>query len=353
MKGVIVSNLGTPDSTSVKDLKKYLDEFLMDPYVIDIPYPMRLLLIRGIILRTRPQESAEAYKKIWTERGSPLMFHTLDLAEKVRKSLPSEEYFVNVAMRYGQPSIARAVSEIKAKAVKEIYFLPLYPQFSLAATESSKQKFLSEIKKQKVSAQVKILNAFYDNEDYLECVTQSFLSRFKPEDFDHYLFSYHGVPERHVQKTDSSRQHCLVKENCCSTENENNKNCYKRHCLVNAAKITEKLGISSDQHEICFQSRLGKDPWLQPFTDKVIEEIGADKSTKKKKLGVFCPAFVADCLETLEEIGMRGNEDIQALDPEKSITLIPSINSDDQWAKCLVKWCTDDSDNSKLWESPL
>jgi protoporphyrin/coproporphyrin ferrochelatase len=328
-KGILLLNLGTPDSTSVADVRRYLQEFLMDGYVIDINPLFRFLLVHGIILRTRPKKSAEAYKKIWTNRASPLLFHSQDLTTLIQKNFTGTT--VELAMRYGNPSIETALKKLKAAGVTSVLAVPLYPQYALASTESSVHKIKEQAQKVCPEINFTFYPAFYDNPHYIEAVAQTgteIIQKFKP---DFYLMSFHGVPERHVKKTDPSGQHCLADKTCCDRITEANKNCYKAQSYATARVLATKLNLNQNQWSVAFQSRLGITPWISPYTDIVLKEL-ADKGMKR--LAVFCPSFVADCLETLEEIQIRAKEDFIRFGGE-DLVLIPSLNSNSGWVSAL------------------
>ncbi|MBL7715446.1 MAG: ferrochelatase [Bdellovibrionales bacterium] len=348
--GVLLLNLGTPVSTQVSDVRNYLGEFLMDPYVIDIPWIARAALVHGIILRTRPKKSAEAYQKIWTERGSPLLWHSEDLCKGVAREMGSG-YSVKLAMRYGHPSLEKALREFKDEGVAEILFLPLYPQYSYAATLSSLQFFKTQFRKVYSGAgtqpKVRWLKDFYDDPGFLRAFQEQVRKASQEFQPDFTLFSFHGVPERHVQKTDDSGRHCLAAASCCEKITEKNRNCYRAQSFATARELAKLLEIPKDRYAVSFQSRLGRTPWIQPYTDVLYEELA--KQGRKRVL-VVCPAFVADCLETLEEITIRGRESFQALGGG-DLRLVPSLNSSPDWVRTICDWVLDsqnDAQNPKL-----
>ena len=321
-------NLGTPKSPGVDDVRTYLREFLGDPDVISLPAPLRWLLLEGVILRTRPRKSAEAYKKIWTDRGSPLMFHTLDLAEQVRKRVaPSTE--VAVAMRYGEPSIANVLKTLKDKNVDDVCLLPLYPQYARASTKTVVDKVRLEAKKLGYAPTLSIVPAFYDDDGYLEGYITAAREMLKSYQPDRVLLSFHGYPERYLKE--DSQGHCLRSSDCCDVVVDANRDCYLRQCKVTARLNMQRLGLKPDSTVICFQSRL-QDSWVKPFTDVVV--VDAAKAGAKKLL-VLSPAFVADCLETLEELELRAAEDFRAHGGQE-VRLVPSLNASPAWADALV-----------------
>lgn len=325
--GLLLLNLGTPDSTAVSDVRRYLDEFLMDPRVIDLNPVGRWALVKLAILPFRPKQSAHAYEQIWTERGSPLLFHTIDLAEKVQTRF-GDELMVEVAMRYQNPSIASALDRFRAAAVDNIIVLPLFPQYSSAATGSAVQEVWEQAAERWNTPSIVNIPAFFDHPAFIEAfraVAQPVLEDMQP---DKVVLSFHGIPERHVRKSDetSEQSHCLEKPDCCASICDANRNCYRAQCYGTARALAVALEL--DNYEVTFQSRLGKDPWIKPYTDIRLEEI---PNEGVESVAVLCPAFVADCLETIEEIGMRAVEDFTAAGG-KDLRLVPSLNATDAWA---------------------
>jgi ferrochelatase len=337
-RGLLLLNLGTPNSTSTSDVRKYLAEFLMDPCVVDIPFLARLALIYGIILPTRPKKSAEAYKKVWTDRGSPLLFHLVDLKAKVAEYLRKENFQVEAAMRYGKPNIESVLQKFKAAEVSEIQVLPLYPQYSLAATRSSVLKTQEIAKRIGLQARLNFLPAFFEEENFIEAfaaVTKKSLAGFN---HDYILFSFHGLPERQIKKVEhGSGTYCLANSNCCDTIRDENRDCYRAQSFATAHAIAQKLGLQKSdfnkKYSVSFQSRLGRTPWIKPYTDLVFEEL---VKSGVKKLAVICPSFVADCLETLEEIQIRGRDSFIAFGGT-DLKLVPSLNSTDIWAEAVAE----------------
>lgn len=330
--GLMLVNLGTPDSTNPDDVRTYLDEFLSDPRVLDINPVVRWLLLHLIILRKRPHDSSEAYKAIWTDRGSPLMFHGLDLAEKVSALLG--DVHVELTMRYQNPSIAAALENFRQKGIDKIVVFPMFPQYSSAAWGSAVEKVYAEVNKRWNVPSIAVVPPFYDHAAFLEAwkpIAVPVLDELQP---DKVLMSFHGLPERHCTKSDESGgKHCFQTANCCDVIVQANRNCYRAQCLATARGIAGVLGLQDDQWEMSFQSRLGRDPWVKPYTDERIVELAR---SGVKRLAVMCPAFVADCLETLEEIGIRAREDFQAHGGE-DLRLVPSLNSHDAWAQAVAK----------------
>lgn len=330
-KGALLVNLGSPDSPNPKDVKKYLGEFLMDERVIDINYIGRLLLVKGIILNTRPKKSAKAYQKVWTDKGSPLIVYSEKLHKKVQENTTIP---VELAMRYGNPSLKSGIEKLVAQGVTELFIMPLYPQFAMATTETIVVLAEKIIKQHFPNIELTHLPAFYYREDYIDVLSNQIkkeLALLKPE---HLLFSYHGVPERHIKKSDITKSHCKIDGTCCQTKSPAHNFCYRHQCYETTKLVAEKLHLKEGSYSVSFQSRLGRDPWLQPYTNNTIKNFALSGI---KKLAVVTPAFVSDCLETLEEIGMEAKQSFLENGGEQFNT-IPCLNDDDDWAKTLAKW---------------
>ncbi|RED48863.1 ferrochelatase [Seonamhaeicola aphaedonensis] len=332
-KGVLLVNLGSPDSPNPKDVKKYLGEFLMDERVIDIPYAARALLVRGIILKTRPKASAAAYKKIWWEEGSPLIVISKRLQDKIKKQV---DIPVALAMRYGSMTIEKGLRELVDQGVDEVLLFPLYPQFAMATTETILVK-AEEIRKMHFpNLKIESVPAFYNKSDYIEVLSNSIKRHLEGKTYEHLLFSYHGVPERHIRKSDITKSHCKINGNCCVTPSKAHEFCYRHQCLEVTRLVAEKLQLQEGAYSTSFQSRLGFDPWLQPYTDRTIERLGKGGL---KNMAIVTPAFVSDCLETLEEIAMEGQEIFHEMGGHE-FTTIPCLNDDDDFVNLLSNWIT-------------
>ena len=330
-KGVLLVNLGSPDSPEPKDVKKYLGEFLMDERVIDVPLWARNLLVKGIILNTRPKASAAAYKKIWWEEGSPLIVISERLKSKVQKQV---DFPVALAMRYGSMTIKKGLQELVDKGVDEVFLIPLYPQFAMATTETI-LVLAEDIRKEHFpDLKISDLPAFYNNDDYIEVLSNSIKKNLEGKNYDHLLFSYHGVPERHIRKRDITKSHCKIDGSCCVTPSPAHEFCYRHQCLEVTRLVAKKLNLKDNTYSSSFQSRLGFDPWLLPYTDRTIERLGKEGL---KNMAIATPAFVSDCLETLEEIAMEGEEIFHEMGG-KEFSTIPCLNDDDEWVALLVKW---------------
>lgn len=332
-KGVLLVNLGSPDSPNPRDVKKYLGEFLMDERVIDIPYAARALLVRGIILKTRPKASAAAYKKIWWEEGSPLIVISKRLQDKIKKQV---DIPVALAMRYGSMTIEKGLRELVDQGVDEVLLFPLYPQFAMATTETILVK-AEEIRKMHFpNLKIESVPAFYNKSDYIEVLSNSIKRHLEGKLYEHLLFSYHGVPERHIRKSDITKSHCKINGNCCVTPSKAHEFCYRHQCFEVTRLVAEKLQLQEGTYSTSFQSRLGFDPWLQPYTDRTIERLGKEGL---KNMAIVTPAFVSDCLETLEEIAMEGQEIFHEMGGNE-FTTIPCLNDDDDFVNLLSNWIT-------------
>lgn len=334
MKGVLLVNLGSPESPDPKDVKPYLDEFLMDKYVIDVPFLLRALLVRGIILRKRPERSAAAYRKIWWEEGSPLVVISKRMQQKVQDLV---DVPVALAMRYGTMTILKGLQELKDKGVTEVMLFPLYPQHAMASTttilvlaEELRAKHFPEMK-------FTIVPAFYNKDSYIKALANSMKKALENFDYDHLLFSYHGIPKRHIRKTDITHSHCTIDNKCCVTPSPAHEFCYRHQCFETTRQVVELLGIPEGKYSQTFQSRLAGDKWLTPYTDVEINKM-PEKGIKK--LAVVTPAFVADCLETLEEIAMEANHQFKAHGGEEFLS-IPCMNDGDEWCATVAGWIKD------------
>jgi ferrochelatase len=341
MKGVLLVNLGSPDSPTPKDVKPYLDEFLMDERVIDAPKWLRTILVRGIILQTRPKKSAEAYAKIWWEEGSPLIV----LSERFSNKLKEHTHIpVALGMRYGTITIKNALQELKEKGVDEVLLVPLYPHYAMSSFETVVVKVLEEQQMYFPEMKVTTLPAFYKHPEYIKALSESIKDGLKDFDYDHILFSYHGIPERHIRKSDPTRFHCKIDGSCCTINSVAHNTCYRHQVYDTTKMVKEYLGLQEEQISTSFQSRLAGDPWLKPYTDYEFERLAKEG---KKKLAVITPAFVSDCLETLEEIAMEGKHQFMEAGGE-DYKHIPCMNDNEAWVKVMAKWVNDWETTGKL-----
>lgn len=325
--GILLVNLGTPDSFRKRDVFRYLNEFLTDSRVIDLPWIRRQLLVRGAIVPFRFRQSAKLYKELWTKEGSPLLVYGRAVQDSLQAEL-GEEFKVELAMRYQNPSIPRALETLKQAQVQNLLILPLFPQYASATTGSVHQKVMEHIKNWANIPSLTFINSYYDH----PAVIEAFCERGRQYDlnaYDHVLFSFHGLPERQIRQADCSQQ-CLT-SHCCESLQASNQFCYKAQCYATARAIAHKLNLPPDNLTVCFQSRLGKDPWIKPYTSDVIEERA---KRGDKKLLVFCPAFVCDCLETLYEISVEYQHLFQKKGGEK-LQLVEGLNGHPAWIRAL------------------
>ncbi|MBC6491579.1 ferrochelatase [Flavihumibacter stibioxidans] len=329
-RGIILMNLGSPDSTSVKDVRRYLNEFLMDERVIDMSYLGRLLLVRGIIVPFRAPKSAKAYASIWTDEGSPLIVLTKQLQAALQEQVAEP---VAIAMRYGNPSPKQAYDELlrREPGLEEVILVPMYPHYAMSSYETAVEYAKEQHLKGGYTFKLDIVPPYYNEPHYLETLAES-IRPFLEQEYDHILFSYHGVPERHIHKGDITGSHCLKVANCCEVNSPAHKQCYRHQCVFTTKKMAEYLQLPEGKWSFSFQSRLGRDPWLQPYTAVRFEEMPKEGI---KKLLVVCPAFVSDCLETLEEIAEEGKEEFLHAGGE-TFTMIPCLNVHPMWVKTLV-----------------
>jgi ferrochelatase len=344
-KAVLLVNLGSPDSPSVPDVRRYLREFLMDARVIDTPWPIRFGVVNFAILPKRSHESAHAYQSIWTEEGSPLVATSrrVQAALQQRLNIP-----VELAMRYQNPSIDSAVEKLAAQDIDELLLIPLFPHYAMSSYETAVERVKDAVRNIAPSMRLHVQPPYYNLPDYIDALVASakpYLHNLglldlhdpapkNPEfhrGYDHLLFSYHGLPERHLHKADKSGCHCLKKANCCETPGPAHATCYRAQCIQTTKAFVAEAGIPTGKFSIAFQSRLGRDPWMQPYADKEIERLAR---SGVKRLLVMCPAFVSDCLETIEEIGMRGRETFLEAGGEE-LTLIPCLNEHPAWLRTL------------------
>lgn len=335
--GILLINLGTPDSPETSDVRRYLNEFLTDGRVIDIPWLQRQLLVRGLITPFRAKASGKSYKEIWNERGSPLKYISEGLTAKVQAAFNSvgyaasetpTEYIVELAMRYQNPSIESALLKLKQKNVHKIIVFPLFPQYASASTGSANQKVMEIVSRWEVIPDINFISSFYDHPAFIKAFAE--IGRgYQHENYDHVLFSFHGLPERQIKKA-NDYDYCL-KPNCCASITDKNRYCYCGQSNATARAIAKALNISEDRYSISYQSRLGKDPWVQPYTVEVLEKLAAKGV---KTILVFCPAFVADCLETIFEISVEYQEDFEKWGGEK-LQLVESLNEHPLWVEAI------------------
>jgi len=329
-KGVLLLNLGSPDSPSVPDVRRYLREFLMDNRVLDMNWLARFCLVNFAILPSRPKQSAEAYEKVWTPEGSPLVVISRNVQAMLQKRLNVP---IELSMRYQNPSIHEVIRKLFARKVEEVLLIPLFPHYAMSSFETAVERVKEVAGELAPNMRVRVQPPFFDDPDYIEALVAS-ADPFLKKGFDHLLFSFHGLPERHLRKSDPTGCHCLNSANCCETSSQAHATCYRAQAFKTVAAFVKKAGVPAEKYSIAFQSRLGRDPWLKPYTDLELPKLAG---RGVRKLLVICPAFVSDCLETLEEIGMRGKETfVEAGGTE--CTLIPCMNEHPLWLDALQKW---------------
>ena len=326
--GLLLVNLGTPLSPTTRDVRDYLREFLSDPYVLDVPAPLRWLLLNLVILPFRPSRSAHAYRQIWSERGSPLLVHGEELRRKVAERLDAG-VALELAMRYGEPAIAEALARLSGQGVSHVAVFPLYPQHSSAATESSVEAVRSAAAGSGLT--MNVVPAFFDHPRFIEAVAEVARPTLNAGAPERVLFSFHGLPERHVRKADESGR-CFIDSDCCLERRDGGIDCYRAQCFATAQAVGDALAIPEEQRVVAFQSRFGRERWIRPHTDRVLAELAREGV---RRVAVVMPGFVADCLETLEEIGIRGAATFREHGGEQ-LSLAPCVNASDVWADALV-----------------
>ncbi len=302
-KGVILLNLGSPDSTSVSDVRRYLREFLMDERVLDTPFAIRWFVVNCLILPTRPKASAEAYASIWRDEGSPLILISEGQRSKLAERV--QDIPIELGMRYGSPSTPDAVAKLVAQGVDDLFIVPMYPHYAMSSYETAVVHTMDAIRAQKPEMKTTLLQPYYQDPEYIEAMVENARPSLEKDDFDMLLFSFHGIPQRHLVKGDPSHKHCLTTHDCCNTCHPAHATCYRHQCAMTVEKFVAAIGLPKDKYMITFQSRLGREPWLHPYTDKTLETLA---SQGHKRIKVMCPAFTADCLETLEEIAEEGRD---------------------------------------------
>jgi len=322
---VLLLNLGSPDSPSVPDVRRYLAEFLWDERVLDVPAWERWLVLNLFILPTRPKNSAEAYEKVWTKEGSPLVVTSKHVQAKVQTELGKDAQ-IALAMRYGNPSVASVVAQLKEMGASRVLIVPLYPHYAMSSYETAVVQAEETLARELPGVPVDTLPPFYQHPAYINALAESMRPQLA-EKFDKLLFSYHGIPYHHLQKSDPSHAHCLSRPDCCDGCHPAHDTCYRHQCLRTTELVVAKLGLRREQYEVSFQSRLGRRPWLTPYTDFRLRDLPGEGV---KNLRVVSPAFVSDCLETLEELAMRGKEIFMEAGGS-SYTLIPCLNEHPQW----------------------
>ncbi len=332
MTGLLLVNLGTPAGPHPGAVRPYLRQFLMDPRVLDVPFLKRWLLVHLLIAPFRGRSSALAYAKIWTDRGSPLLFHSLDLAAKVQERLGAATA-VELGMRYGTPSIPAALRRLRERGAERIVVFPLYPQYSSAATGSTLEEVFRCASALWNVPYLQVVPPFYDDPGFLAASAARARPHVSDPAVERVFFSFHGLPERHVRKSDEGGGHCLVRGDCCERIGGANRHCYRAQCYATARLLAARLGLPPEKWCVTFQSKLGRDPWIRPYTDEVL---AAEARAGCRRAVIASPAFVADCLETLEELALRGAE-IWRANGGESLDLVPCLNAGDDWAAAVIQ----------------
>ena len=329
--GVLLIQLGTPEAPEPGPVRRFLREFLGDPRVLDIPALPRRLLLEAVILPRRPRVAAAAYRAIWTSEGSPLLVHSRALAGALAREL-GPGFAVALGMRYGRPELAGALAELRAAGAERILVLPLFPQYAASSTGTAFARTLELAGASWDVPALELVAAFHGEPGFLAAwaaVAREPLAAFRP---DHVLLSYHGLPERQIRKSDPTGGHCLAREDCCDTLGAANRRCYRAQCAATSRALAAALGLEAERWTMTFQSRLGRTPWIRPYTDEYLEALAA---RGHKRLAVLCPSFVADCLETLEEIAIRGRDQWRAAGGDE-LLLVPSLNAHPAWVAALA-----------------
>jgi ferrochelatase len=334
-KGVLLLNLGSPDSTQVSDVRRYLGEFLMDERVIDVAKPIRWFLVNCLILPRRPKESAEAYASIWTDNGSPLILTSREQQAALAAAI---DIPVSLGMRYGNPSTEAALRELLDQNVDDLFIVPMYPHYAMSSYETAVVHLMKSVRKLAPDMRTTLMPPFYQEPGYIDALVESARPSLESEAFDKLIFSFHGIPQRHLVKGDPSHEHCMTTPDCCNTCHPAHATCYRHQCVMTVEKFVAALNLPKDKYMVTFQSRLGREPWLQPYTDQTLEAL-PEQGIKKVK--IMCPAFTADCLETLEEIAGEGKEIFMEAGGE-SYEQIPCLNAQPKFieylADCVRDW---------------
>ena len=325
---VLLVNLGSPDSPTVPDVRRYLNEFLMDGRVIDVAWPLRRFIV-GMILINRPKASAHAYQTVWTKEGSPLIVTSRNVQRLLQERVKVP---VELAMRYQNPSIESTVQGLAARGITQLHVIPLFPHYAMSSYETAAERVKKVVAKRAPQMTLTVEPPYGNAPDYIGALVSSARPQLE-RGFDHLLFSFHGVPERHIKKSDPTRRHCLTTSDCCHVESEAHRFCYRHQCFVTAEQFAKQASLPTSKWSVAFQSRLGRDPWLKPYTDFELERLAKEGV---KKLLVICPAFVSDCLETIEEIGMRGRETFLQ-SGGKEFAQILCLNEHPAWIAALAK----------------
>ena len=332
-RAVLLADLGSPDNPDVPSVRRYLNQFLMDPHVIQLPWLLRRLIVGLFVLPFRPKRSAQAYQSVWIDRGSPLIALSQDLLAALKEKTDTP---VAMSMRYGNSSIESELLKLAGEpGIEEILLIPLYPRHAESTVTTSIREAERVIKKHDLQVRLQVFQPFYNKPDYIDALVGSATKYLQTTDaFDHVLFSYHGLPELHISKADPTGSHCLKSSDCCSVPSAAHATCYRHQVFETTRLFVEQTGLTPDQYTISFQSRLGRAKWLEPSTDETLKALAANGVSN---LLVLCPAFITDCLETLEEIEIQGSE-VFVEAGGQSLTLVPCVNANPKWVDTLAVW---------------
>jgi ferrochelatase len=344
-RGVLLINLGSPNSPAVPDVRRYLREFLMDGRVIDTAWPVRFALVNFLIIPRRAHQSAEAYESIWTKEGSPLVVTSQKVRAELQKRIPVP---IELAMRYQNPSISDAIYNLVHQGVSDLLVIPLFPHWAMSSFETAAERARQIAFEQAPQMKVTVVAPFYNDADYIAALVDT-ARPFLTNRVDHLLFSFHGLPERHLHKADPTGHHPIDKAICCDESDPAHKTCYRGQCLKTVEAFVRATGLSESRYSVAFQSRLGREPWMRPYTDTELARLA---KSGVKRLAVMCPAFVSDCLETLEEIGMRGRE-IFLNNGGEEFTLIPCLNENPRWIQTLERMVSDFTSETNVAPHPI
>jgi ferrochelatase len=334
--GVLLINLGTPDAPTPEAVGSYLREFLMDGFVIDVPKPLRWFLVNVMIVPRRKVKSARAYQKVQLPGGSPLLVYTRELAEQLaaRLATDGDGYVVEYAMRYGNPSIEASLVKLHSQDLSRIIVLPLYPQYAESSFETAVVETKRVARQLGCADRLSFFSPFYHRPEFINACARRVAEDNEKQSPEHIVFSFHSLPERHLKRLDATGDHCLGNSTCCDQVSAANHNCYRAQCMFTARAIAAELGLKEDGYTVSFQSRLGRAKWLGPPTEDVLRDLAR---RGVKRIAVSCPSFVADCLETVEEMGIRGRQTFIDAGGEE-LRLIPSLNADPFWVEAVAGW---------------
>lgn len=342
MIGWLLVNLGSPEHPTTPAVRRYLRQFLMDKHVIDLHWSVRSVLVHGWIAPKRAPKSAHAYRAIWTDEGSPLLLHSRNLLKKIKEERP--DVAIEMGMRYGRPSLRSALDRLRERKIDSLKVVPMYPQFAKSSSLTGMEAVLNELKRMNWTVETQFLQDFFEHPAWIRNLAQNIVIENQNFNADFLLMSYHGLPEHHMHELDKTKKHCLT-SGCCEVIAPVNRRCYRAQCYATSRALLRQLGWPSAQQQVSFQSRLGRRPWIKPYSDHVIVELA---KRGVKRVLVTCPSFVADCLETLEEVAIRMKSDFLAAGGE-DLRLVPALNDQAKWIADFAEMLDDDR---LTWLSP-